>query len=171
MIRKSALILPAVVASVLALPSTRTFAQETKTDPHASCPMNMDKRGEEGMGFSQTKTTHHFLLKADGGVIRVTAKDPKDTESRDQIRMHLGHIARAFGEGNFDIPMFVHDQTPPGVPVMVAKKDRIQYRFQPVDDGGEVVLTTGDAEALSAIHDFLRFQIKEHATGDSLTLP
>jgi hypothetical protein len=120
----------------------------------------------QGMGFSQSKTTHHFTLKKDGGIISVSANDPSDTASRDQIRMHLGHIARAFAEGNFEIPMLVHDETPPGVPVMISKKDRIEYRFEPDDLGGRVVVTTSDSEALSAVHDFLRFQIREHETGD-----
>jgi hypothetical protein len=40
------------------------------------------QRGEshEGMGFSQTTTTHHFYLTQTGGIIQVTAKDPRNTE-------------------------------------------------------------------------------------------
>jgi ketosteroid isomerase-like protein len=132
--------------------------------------VEMRHRGDEGMGFSQEKTRHHFLLRPDGGIIDVSAKVPKDSDSRDRIRMHLEHIARAFGEGKFDIPMFVHDQTPPGVPVMVAEKDRIQYRFEPTENGGRVVITTRDPDTLAAIHDFLRFQIREHETGDPTTV-
>lgn len=162
-IKRSAPIFAGALA--LAVPS---IAQQPKADPHPSCPMTMNERGDQGMGFSQEKTTHHFLLKPDGGVIAVSANDPEDTQSRDQIRMHLAHIARAFGEGKFDIPMFVHDQTPPGVPVMISKKDRISYRYEPAEAGGEVVISTSDPEALSAIYDFLRFQIREHDTGDDL---
>lgn len=36
-------------------------------DSHAA----MNKRGTEAMGFSQTDTTHHFLLTANGGAIQV----------------------------------------------------------------------------------------------------
>ena len=163
MIRKTALIL---ASAVVAAPCAWARAQEAKTDPHANCPMKMEQRGNQGMGFDQSKTTHHFTLTPNGGVISVSANDASDTESRDQIRVHLAHIARAFGDGSFDIPMFVHDETPPGVPVMISKKDRIQYRFEPQDLGGRVVITTSDSEALSAVHDFLRFQIREHQTGD-----
>jgi hypothetical protein len=165
-VRSSGLLLAGALAASFPLASTRAFSQETKKDAHSSCPMQMDKRGDEGMGFSQKKTTHHFSLTLDGGVIRVSANDAGDTVSRDQIRMHLAHIARAFGEGNFDIPMFVHDQTPPGVPTMTAKKDLIQYRFEEDATGGAVVITTADGDALAAIHDFLRFQIRDHRTGD-----
>ncbi len=44
------------------------------------------------MGFSHDLTTHHFHLLKDGGEIVVTANDPKDTASVEQIRMHLSHI-------------------------------------------------------------------------------
>ncbi|MBZ5719380.1 MAG: hypothetical protein LAO03_03265 [Acidobacteriia bacterium] len=142
---------------------------DAKTDPHHGCPMMADQqRADEGMGFSQAKTTHHFRLTGDGGVIAVEANDAKDSESRDQIRMHLTHIAKAFSTGDFDIPMFVHDQVPPGVPVMKSLKDAIHYRFEETDLGGRVVISSADQQARAAIHEFLAFQIREHKTGDSL---
>jgi len=82
------------------------------------------EKGEKEMGFSQTKTTHHFLIMTDGGAIQVEANDSADTVNRDQIRTHLNQIARQFSKGIFTTPF--------------------------------------------AIHDFLRFQINEHKTGDPL---
>jgi len=127
----------------------------------------MNERGEEGMGFSQTATTHHFLLNADGGVIQVEANDPKDTTSSENIRMHLTHIAKALSSGDFAIPMFVHDTVQPAVPVMKQMKDKILYKFEETPAGAQVVITTTDPQALVAIQQFLRFQIAEHKTGDS----
>jgi hypothetical protein len=136
------------------------------------CPMHdpqsqMHERGEKGMGFSQSATTHHFLLKANGGVIEVEANDSADVDSRDEIRMHLRHIAQAFQNGDFDIPMFVHDAVPPGVPEMKRLQKEIRYTFEESSSGGRVVIYSADKEAVAAIHDFLLFQIKEHKTGDS----
>ncbi|HST09118.1 MAG TPA: hypothetical protein VLL05_01980 [Terriglobales bacterium] len=128
-------------------------------------------RGEKGMGFSQTKTTHHFLLTREGGVIAVSANDAKDSESREQIRMHLMHIARSFSEGNFDIPMFVHDQVPPGVEVMKKHAREISYQFKQTPAGGRVMVSSSSTEAIQAIHDFLVFQIQEHKTGDPTIAP
>jgi hypothetical protein len=54
------------------------------------------KRGEHVMGFSPETTIHHFRLFKDGGEITVAANDPKDKSSIDQIRSHLGHIAKMF---------------------------------------------------------------------------
>jgi len=95
----------------------------------------MNDHGEKGMGFSQTTTTHHFLLSSDDGVIQVEANDSTDTATRDNIRMHLTHIAKAFASGDFAIPMFVHDTTPPGVPVMKELKDKIRYKFEETAGG------------------------------------
>jgi len=125
----------------------------------------MNMRGEHGMGFSQTATTHHFLLTPDGGIIEVNAKSD-DAAARDEIHMHLTHISHAFAAGEFDIPMFVHDTVPPGVLDMKRLQSRIHYTFEETAAGGRVVIKTDDAEALAAIHKFLRFQIDEHQTVD-----
>jgi hypothetical protein len=129
---------------------------------------DMNQRGNEGMGFAQDKTTHHFLLSKDGGTIQVTANSADDQESIGQIRMHLKHITKAFQSGDFNIPMFVHDQTPPGVPVMQSLKRAITYKYEDTDKGGRVVIRSENADAVSAVREFLRFQIKEHKTGDGL---
>jgi hypothetical protein len=126
----------------------------------------MNQRGEQGMGFSQTATVHHFFLSPDGGVIQVEIKDPADRADRDMIRAHLSHIAQAFANGDFAIPMFVHDTLPPGVPEMKRLRGKIRYSFEPSARGGRVVISTTDKEAMAAIHRFLRFQIEEHKTGD-----
>jgi len=128
----------------------------------------MNERGDHVMGFDHTKTTHHFRLLPDGGSIEVAANSPQDTQSRNQIRMHLGHIAEMFADGNFNAPMLIHDQTPPGVHLMQELKSEIRYKFEETKQGARIRISTKSPEALHAIYDFLRFQIKEHKTGDSL---
>jgi len=64
--------------------------------------------------------------------------------------------------------MLIHAQTPPGVSEMKRLKGKISYRFEQNKSGGMVLISTSDRQALSAIHDFLRFQIREHETGDPL---
>ena len=127
---------------------------------------DMTSRGDNAMAFDAAKTTHHFLQTPAGGTIQVTANDSEDTASRDAIQRHLQHIAQRFKEGAFDIPMFVHDQVPPGVPVMRRLKAEISYQYAAMDRGGRVEISTKNPEALAAIHDFLRFQVREHHTGD-----
>jgi hypothetical protein len=122
------------------------------------------------MGFSHEKATHHFLLWKDGGVIQVEANSADDTETRDAIRFHLQHIAGMFAAGNFQAPMLIHGQTPPGVPVMIRLKDQIAYTFAATGRGGRVLIATSNPEALKAIQEFLKFQIADHQTGDPLTV-
>src|SRR3954467_7021670 len=118
------------------------------------------------MGFSHEKTTHHFRLYKNGGAIEVTANDPSDAASRDQIRGHLPHIAKMFAAGDFNAPMLVHDRVPPGVPVLEKLKADVRYRYEEIERGGTVRITTKNPEALKALHEFLRFQIDDHRTGD-----
>src|ERR1051325_5185608 len=140
---------------------------QTKPEQHAAdCPMmkehgmaGMNERGDQGMGFSQEKTTHHFRLSNTGGAIEVEANDSQDTLSRDQIRQHLQHIAMMFAEGNFDIPMFVHDQVPPGVTEMQRLKSAIRYKYEETEKGPRVLIPADDRQAVAAVQSFLRFQI------------
>jgi hypothetical protein len=131
-------------------------------------------RGAMVMGFDQEKTAHHFLIYDDGGAIDITVKDTKetkDTKDRDAIRSHLPHITTMFGAGDFNIPMLVHDAKDiPGVTVLSERKDTITYRYRETPGGGRVEMTTTDPQALKALHAFLRYQIHEHHTGDSLTM-
>lgn len=149
-------LLPAILILVVA-----TFAAQQHHH-------DMQQRGNQGMGFDQDKTTHHFLLNKSGGSIQVTAKSAVDKASIDEIRMHLQHIQHAFASGDFNIPMFVHDQTPPGVPTMTRLKDQIRYKYEQMENGGRVVISSQNSEAVKAVHEFLKFQIKEHKTGDPL---
>ena len=143
------------------------YAQQPKTDPAHD---QMNKRGDHVMGFDHTKTTHHFLLQESGGSIEITANSAGDVESSEQIRMHLKHIAQMFADGNFKAPMLIHEQTPPGVPVMQELKSEIRYDFEEIDRGAAVPIATKNPVALKAVHDFLRFQIKEHKTGDPVVV-
>lgn len=143
-------------------------APQSGADHHAG----VVQRGEshEGMGFSQTTTTHHFFLTDKGGVVQVTAKDPNDKQQIETVQMHLKHISGMFSDGNFSIPHFVHDQNPPGADTMRKLKSSITYSEESLSDGGRVRMESSSPEAVAAIHDFLQFQIRDHKTGDPLTV-
>jgi len=130
--------------------------------------VEMKKRGAEAMGFDQDATTHHFTLAATGGAIEVTVKDKSDEKTIAAIRGHLRSIAGEFSEGRFDKPFQTHGEVPPGIVEMQKRRRRIAYRYEDLSQGGAVRIETTDAAALEAIHWFLRYQITEHHTGDSL---
>lgn len=160
-------ILCALLACSIAA-AAQAHNDHSSAQPDHSKHEEMNKRGDQGMGFAQDKITHHFLLRKNGGAIQVTANSADDKTSKEEIQMHLHHIARAFKSGDFNIPMFVHDQTPPGVDVMTKLNDQIHYKYEPAANGGRVVISSANAEAVTAIHEFLKFQITEHKTGDVL---
>lgn len=151
------------VFSITACNKTADYSQMN----HDSHVKTVNEQGDKAMGFSHEKTTHHFRLYADGGAVEVTTNSSADTESRDQIRKHLGHIAQMFSAGNFDAPMLTHGKVPPGVPVLQKLKSEVSYTFAEIENGGRVRIKTNNQEALTAVQEFLRFQISDHQTGDT----
>ncbi len=128
-------------------------------------------RGTLAMGFDQDKTVHHFLLRESGGAIVVTAKEAADTASITLIRSHFREIAASFANGAFDKPVATHGELPPGATTMTANAALIRYRYEERADGASVVLESADPDTRKAIHEFLRYQIVEHKTGDPMTVP
>jgi hypothetical protein len=47
-------------------------------------------------------------------------------------------------------------------------KGEINYEYKETDRGARIQISTANRQALQAIHKFLKFQIKEHMTGDPL---
>lgn len=136
--------------------------------PDSSHARGANSRDDKTMGFSRMKTSPHFRLFPDGGAIEVIAIDFADTVSRDAVCAHLRHVAVMLDQGDFNLPMIDHDGIPPGVADMERLKGKIRYLFEPLDGGGRVRISTRNARALVAIHEFLRYQITDHKTGDPL---
>ncbi|MGA3202774.1 MAG: hypothetical protein ABSF12_09795 [Bryobacteraceae bacterium] len=144
--------------AVLLLGAALAFSQDHQAQ--------VNEHGDHVMGFSHEKTTHHFELHYDGGTIDVRANDVKDTDSRDQIRSHFHHIAQMFAAGNFNAPMLVHGTAVPGTAIMTRLKDQIHWDLQETPRGARIMITADNKPALDAVHEFLRFQIEDHKTGD-----
>ena len=130
----------------------------------------MKRRGAAAMGFDQETTTHHFGLTSTGAFIEVQVNDPADVRNRAAIRAHLKDIAAEFARGDFSKPFMTHAENPPGVETMRRLKAVITFVFEEIESGGRVRIATADAEALQGVHDFVRYQIMEHRTGDSLNI-
>jgi hypothetical protein len=120
------------------------------------------------MGFPHDKTTHHFRLYASGGAIEVTANDANDVGNIQAIRSHLKHISlRCSLKATSRLQRSSMTRCHPAVSVMKEKRSEISYSFEEIAAGGKVQINTADPESLKAIHEFLRFQIADHHTGDS----
>ncbi len=70
--------------------------------------------------------------------------------------------------GDFSAPMLIHAQNPPGAETMKGLRDAIQYKLENTERGARIRITTKNSEALEAVYKFLRFQIAEHQTGDTV---
>ena len=130
----------------------------------------LKKRGAAAMGFDQETSSHHFRLSPAGGSIEVVANDAADLTTRDQIRAHLKEIAAEFANGDFAKPFATHGELPPGVKTMQSRKQKLTFSYEDIASGGAVRIATQDVKAREAVHEFLRYQIREHATGDPLTV-
>ena len=72
----------------------------------------VSERGEKGMGFSQTATTHHFFSRC---------WPPPEIDPPVAL-----------------IPMFVHETVPPGVQEMKQLKKQIRYSFEETPNGHNI---------------------------------
>ena len=146
---------------------TAAKANATATSPHHDA---VDRRGDATMGFDHQKTRHTFTLTEGGGVIRVRVQDAADENSLGAIRKHLALLPESFGKGDFSMPTQIHGVLPPGAVDMARLRTAIRYTYAENPDGGEVRLSSADPEARRAIHAFLKFQIEDHRTGDSVAV-
>ena len=172
-----------VIIAAFALPG----AARQHVDP-AACPLHaahtqqapkpkshdshdkMESRGTNAMGFDQTRASHHFRLLPAGGTIEIHTNSTDDEATRRQVVAHLEAIAEQFKRGDLTIPRETHGTLPDGVQGMMQFKDEITYTFEPFASGGRLVIRTVNPRALSAVHAFLRYQIREHRTGDPSTI-
>ena len=126
----------------------------------------MKKRGAAAMGFDQDATVHHFRLAADGGSIEVHVKNTGDTTTLAAVRTHLKAIAAQFASGDFSKPLMTHAENPPGAARMAALRATIDYTYEDTGSGGRVRIRSSSADGVTAVHEFLQYQIREHHTGD-----
>ena len=169
----------ATILFTLLLVSSAICQDKKQDNSMADCTMHqqqpgpahhamVESHGDQAMGFSHDRTIHHFRLSVDGGTIEVAVNDPTDKVNIEAIRSHPSHIAVMFANGDFSTPMFIHDGVPPGTTTMTLMKSGIRYTYEETPLGGNVQLYSTEPIAVAAIHDFLRFQITDHQTDDSL---
>jgi hypothetical protein len=135
---------------------------ETKSDSSFAA---LQQRGETAMGVNQYTSQHVFEPLPDGGRI-VLQRDTSDSVGVAAIRAHMDTISKAFGNGDFAVPGFVHATGDvPGTAAMKRLKAEITYTPQDLPGGAQVVISSRNPDAVAAIHEFLAFQRIDHRTG------
>ena len=141
-------------------------AEAVRADGSAEHGRHVDSR-HDTFGMSHDKSTHSFRLFADGGAIELRATNAVDEATISAIRGHLQKITEQFQKGDFSTPSFVHGYTPDGVAQLEQFRSAISYHYERLDRGGRIRITTKGADALAAVHAFMRFQVIEHRTSNT----
>jgi hypothetical protein len=140
----------------------KNAAPPTKSD---SAFAGLQQRGETAMGVNQYTSQHVFEPLPDGGRIVLERKET-DSAGTATIRAHMRTIASAFANGDFALPGFVHATSDvPGTAEMKKLRTDITYSPRDLPNGGEVLISTKNPQAVTAIHEFLAFQRMDHRAG------
>ena len=135
--------------------------------PHHAGPERLDavqERGGHVMPFDLKKTVHVFTKTEQGGVQKVVAKDPADSEQIGLIRNHLKEIQDQFIRRDFSGPAFIHGENMPGLAALKqAGPDELDIAYRELPDGAQVDYTSSDPEIRAAIHQWFDAQLSDHA--------
>lgn len=139
---------------------------QSNADGSSTHGADVDKR-HDTLGVTHETTRHAFRLFDDGAAIELRASSESDSATVQAIRKHMHSIADQFKANDFSTPMFVHDKEPDGVATMKQLHAAIEFRYEELLAGARVRMVTSNADAVAALHRFMKFQIVEHRTGDS----
>ena len=120
------------------------------------------KRGARVMPFDLEQTTHLFQPLDDGGLQRVTVKDPKNQAQIALIRAHLKEEAGRFRRGDFSDPAKIHGADMPGLAELSRGAARVGVRYTELPDGAEIRYTAKDPALVDAIHRWFQAQLHDH---------
>ncbi len=122
------------------------------------------EREQEVMPFNLDTTLHIFQDTAIGGVQRVTANDPNDTENTALIRSHLREEAARFARGDFADPSYLHGEEMPGLSELerAGEANQLTVSYSDTENGGEIVYSSEEADVIIALHLWFQAQVTDH---------
>ena len=154
-----------ILTLALLVPIAACGRQDQAATQSDSSFATLQQRGEKAMGVNQYTSQHVFEPLSDGGRI-VLQREASDSVGVAAIRAHMDTISRSFGNGDFAVPGFVHATGDvPGTAAMKRLKAEITYTPQDLPGGAQVVISTRNPQAVSAVHEFLAFQRMDHRAG------
>ena len=170
------LVLLTVVLAVLIVVQAQrehSSAEHSQHDAGHNMQRNEDstfaEREQEVMPFNLDATLHIFQDTATGGVQRVTANDPNDTENIALIRSHLREEAARFARGDFADPSYLHGEEMAGLSELerVGEANQLTVSYSDIENGGEIAYSSEEADVIIALHLWFQAQVTDH--GDHAT--
>lgn len=143
-----------VVAVLMLLSSFTAFAQTPQERVH--------QMSHNIMPFEMAKTVHIFKMTESGGVQRVIARDPSESDQIALIQQHLKHEAERFQRGDYSDPAMLHGTDMPGLKELRAGASGIKVSYVELSAGAEITFETTDLHLLTAIHRWFGAQLSEH---------
>ena len=169
------LVLLTVVLAVLVIVQAQRehSAEHSQHNAGHNVPQNEDatfaEREQEVMPFNLEATLHIFQDTATGGVQRVIANDPNDTENTALIRSHLEEEAARFARGDFADPSYLHGEEMAGLSELERAREanQLSVSYSDIENGGEIVYSSEEADVIIALHLWFQAQVTDH--GDHAT--
>ena len=150
---KSAIL--AMVTAVILLFSHSGTSAETKQEM-------VHHMSHHVMPFDISKTIHVFRMTESGGVQKVLARDPSETDQILLIRKHMSHEAEKFGRGDYTDPTKLHGADMPGLAELRANPSKVKVSYSELPEGAQLTFETKDLSMLTAIHRWFGAQLSEH---------
>jgi hypothetical protein len=147
---------PAILALALVVSPVTVQAD----DSHA----NMVMQHEQVMPFDQSQAAHMFLPDANGGVLEIVVHDMDQAEIS-LVRSHLLQEAAKFTSGNYSDPAYIHGKTMPGLDRLQSGALRVSVRYFETPTGAAITFSSTDRDMVSAIHQWLAAQQRDHNSG------
>lgn len=119
-------------------------------------------RGAQVMPFDLEQALHTFQKLDDGGLQKVTVKDPSNKEQIALIQAHLKEEAEKFRRGDFSDPAQIHGEDMPGLAELKSGAGMIEVVYTPLPNGAQIRYATKDPALVTAIHHWFEAQLSDH---------
>ena len=147
--------IPAILTAVILLFAHSGTLAETKQE-------RVHHMSHHVMPFDMSKTIHVFRMTELGGVQKVLARDPSETDQILLIRQHLRHEAEKFQRGDYSDPTKLHGADMPGLAELRANPSKVKVSYSELPAGAQLTFETKDLSMLTAIHRWFGAQLSEH---------
>jgi hypothetical protein len=122
--------------------------------------------GSGSTAFHSPEATSEFIVTRSGGVVRMTVNDPQNAEEAGRISMRLRSVAAQFARGDFDLRGGA-GASAPGAAQLRELRGKVTYTAHSIEDGAELIISSQDPKAVTAIHQFLEFHRRSQPGGPS----